>query len=103
MKARRLIDGASFGPETLKVVGAAFDRAWEVIAQNFGNDPADIDRARLRLAEAMLSIAHEDSRDVEALKNGALEAMALRYSQLRNIGSTAGFAHSGTSARASRG
>jgi hypothetical protein len=38
MKARKLIDGASFGPETLKVVGQAFDEAWTQIAGNFGND-----------------------------------------------------------------
>src|SRR5262249_27330899 len=28
MKARQLIDGASFGPEALKVIGQAFDDAW---------------------------------------------------------------------------
>jgi hypothetical protein len=83
MKARRLIDGASFGPEILKAIGEAFDLAWAEIAGNFGGDPFDVERARLRLAEAMLSIATEDSRDVEALKNGALQAMALGYRKPR--------------------
>jgi hypothetical protein len=36
-------------------------------------------RARLRLARAMLSIANEDSRDVDVLKRAALEYMALDY------------------------
>jgi hypothetical protein len=83
MKARQIIDGASYGPEALKVLGQAFDEAWQTIAGNFGNDPDDIERARMRLAEALLSVASEDSCDVEALKNGALQAMALQYWQRR--------------------
>jgi hypothetical protein len=78
-----MIDGASFGPETVKVLGQAFDLAWLTIAKNFGNDPRDIERGRIRLAEALLSVASEDSRDVEALKNGALQAMALYYGRRR--------------------
>jgi len=46
MKARQLIDGASFGPETLKVIGDAFDQARVQIESNFGGDPNDIQRAR---------------------------------------------------------
>jgi len=79
MRARQLIDGASFGPDTLKAVGQAFDQAWAQIAGNFGNDPSDIERARLRLANAMLSVASEDSREVAVLVRAALEAMALGY------------------------
>jgi hypothetical protein len=79
MKARQVIDAASYGPEALKVMGQAFDEAWLSIARNFGNDPRDIEKARFTLAHALLSVAHEDCRDVEALKRGALEAMALGY------------------------
>src|SRR5688572_26381785 len=71
MKARRMIDGASYGPDVLKVVGQAFDEAWHEIAGNFGDDPTEIETARLKLADAVLSVASEDSRDVETLKNGA--------------------------------
>ena len=39
MKARALIDGASFGPDALKAIGRAFDDAWAQIAGNFGDDP----------------------------------------------------------------
>jgi hypothetical protein len=73
MKARQMIDGASFGPDALNAMGQAFDQAWQTIAGNFGSDPHDIERARLRLATALLSVASEDSRDVEALKRGALQ------------------------------
>ena len=54
MTAKQMIDAASYGPEALKVLGQAFDEAWFQIAGNFGEDPADIEKARLRLARALL-------------------------------------------------
>jgi hypothetical protein len=77
MKARQLIDGASYGPDALKAIGQAFDEAWQTVAGNFDADTTEA--ARLRLANAILSVATEDTRDVDALKRGALEAMALSY------------------------
>jgi hypothetical protein len=73
MKARQLIDGASYGPDALKVIVKAFDEAWVMIAGNY--DSASVEAARLKLANAVLSVAREDSRDVEALKQAALEVM----------------------------
>jgi hypothetical protein len=63
----------------LKAIAAAFDAAWAEIASNFGDDPTDVEKARLRLANALLSIAVEDSRNVEVLKRAALQRMALDY------------------------
>ena len=83
MDARHAIDNASFGPEALRAIGQAFDAAWREIAGNFGGDPRDVELARLKLANALLSIACEDSRDVEVLKNGALQAMAFAYREAR--------------------
>src|SRR5262245_58950300 len=83
MKAHRLIDGATFGPATLKAVGQAFDEAWVQIASHFGNTPLEIESARMRLAEAILSIATEDSTDVAVLQAGALPALAMVYRSLR--------------------
>ncbi len=60
-------------------IGEAFDAAWAVICANFGNDPIDAEKARLRLAEPLLSVSDEDSRDVEVLKRAALQRMALDY------------------------
>jgi hypothetical protein len=79
MRARKLIDGASFGPETVKAMGEAFDEAWAEIAEHFGDSPTQIENARLKLAEAMLSVANDGSTDVAALKAGALQAMATDY------------------------
>jgi len=79
VKAQQLIDGAAYGPEALKAIGQAFDEAWLQIAGNFGDDPTDVEQARLWLAQALLSIADEDSRDVRVLRQAALERMALDY------------------------
>ena len=66
MKAH-LIDGASFGPDALKTIGQAFDEAWKEIAGNFGDDPGVIESARLRLAQALMSVA--DGRTAEMWKS----------------------------------
>jgi hypothetical protein len=74
MKARSIIGNASFGPDT-----HAFDDAWASVAGNFGDDPSMIERARVRLANALLSVASEESRDAEVLKRAALVVMAGVY------------------------
>ena len=79
MRARRLLDGAAFGPEAMKAICQAFDAAWNQIKDNFGDNPTVVEEARCRLANSVLSVAHEDSRNVEALTRGALEAMARNY------------------------
>ena len=58
------------------------DAAWAQIAHNFGSDPVDIDNARYALATAVLSIASEESRDVEVLKRAGLQRLAIDYRQL---------------------
>ena len=77
MKARQLIDGASFGPDALKAIGQAFDEAWKTIEGNFGSDPQEVETARLKLANALLSIASNDSRDVEVLKRATSGSASL--------------------------
>lgn len=79
MNSRPLIGSASFGPEALKAIGDAFDAAWNDIAGNFGNDPQTVEAARLKLAQALLSVANEESRDIETLKRSALAVMAKDY------------------------
>jgi hypothetical protein len=43
MTARQLIDGASFGPDTLKALGQAFDEAWQEVEGNFGGAASVMD------------------------------------------------------------
>jgi hypothetical protein len=76
MRARQHIDGASFGPDALKAIGQAFDAAWSEIAHQF-DSPLAIEATRLNLANALLSIARENSRDVPELKQAALQRLAL--------------------------
>ena len=79
MKAQALIDGASYGPEALHAICQAFDEAWADIAGHFAGDPLSEANARLSLAEAILSVATETSRDVQVLKHAGLQVMALNY------------------------
>ena len=83
MKASQLMARASYGPESLKVVGQAFDGAWAAIGHHF-RGPLEIEAARLRLANAILAVAKQDSRNPEELKNLALEAIGLKYRRLRS-------------------
>ena len=53
-----------FRPRGLEGYGA-FDAAWAEISNNFGDDQTDVVKPRPRLANALLSIASEDSREVE--------------------------------------
>ena len=57
MKARKLIEGATYGPETLKVIGKAFDDAWSEIAGHFTHNGLQAQSARLKLAHAVLAVA----------------------------------------------
>jgi hypothetical protein len=78
MKARSLLNGAVYGPEAVKAACQAFDAAWADIAPNFGSDPRTVELARLRLAHAVLAVSDDNSRDPEALKDLALQVMALK-------------------------
>jgi hypothetical protein len=87
VKARQLIASASYGPEALKVLGQAFDNAWAEIAHHF-QDPPEIEAARLRLANVILDLARQGTRDPEGLKNLALQMLSLTYRRLRGPGET---------------
>jgi hypothetical protein len=77
--AYRRVDGASFGPEALKVMGEAFESAWSEISGNFGGHHAETETVRAKLANALLSVASEDSRNAHVLKRAALQRFALDY------------------------
>ncbi len=79
MKARELIEGATYGPETLKVICKAFDDAWSEIAGHFTHNGLQAQSARLKLAEAVLAVARDDSCDFDEVKNQALQIMAMNY------------------------
>ena len=80
MKAKQVIEGATLGPEALKAIGEAFDQAWADVDDVFAG-PLAKEVARLYLANAMLAVATDDSRDVDALRSHGLSALALKYPQ----------------------
>ena len=77
MRARRIIEGAAFGPDVLKVVRRAFDDAWTSIEPMF--TPGEHDDAREALALAVMSAARNDSTDVTPIREAAIRAMRRKY------------------------
>ena len=75
MKARKLIEGASYEPAQLELIGRAFEEAWGAVAARYGRTPQIVDDARLRLAEAILQHAPTFWDDVEGLKKVALREL----------------------------
>ena len=79
MKARQLLVEGSFDPDMLKAVCQAFDEAWDSIAKNYSDNPLTVERARLRLANAVLAVASRCGTDVDALRTAALQHVAINY------------------------
>src|SRR5262245_19167683 len=78
MKARQILNGASFAPEQLRVLFEAFDRAWAAIAVKVGDDPQAIEAARLKLANLILGLARDGNPDdPERLKTTALQLLSI--------------------------
>ena len=88
MKARRLIEGASFDPRELKIISAAFDDAWEKIAPTVGSRDTAIEVARLKLANVILSIASSNAiTDAKEMADAALDRMLEAPAGIRSISS----------------
>ena len=70
---RTPLDGcASFDPETLEILTAAFDEAWPSIASRC-RSYLNLQVARERLATIILDLGLMGERDVEKLKARSLE------------------------------
>lgn len=77
MRARRIIEGAAFGPEVLRTATEAFDKAWEEIAHRF--DASSREDARVILATSIISAARENSSNPDVLRGAGIAAMARAY------------------------
>jgi hypothetical protein len=77
-QARRLLASASCGPETLRVIFQAFDEAWAAIAPRYGEDQSGIEAARAMLADIVLSLARDETRDAGMLRDAALALFSER-------------------------
>src|SRR5262245_21262112 len=72
-----------------KVCGPSVEEAWGQIATFFGNDPVTSEGARLTLANAILSAAGDERRDVGSLKRAGIQAMVKEYKSLSTYSSPA--------------
>jgi hypothetical protein len=77
MQARRIIEGAAFGPEIIRAAGVAFDSAWSEVADRF--DTSTHAAVREVLATAIIAAAREDSIDPDPLRRAGLNAMARAF------------------------
>jgi hypothetical protein len=60
---------------------AGSTQGWAEIASRY-HDPASVEAGRISLANAVLSFATDEGRNVEVLKRAALEVMARSYTSL---------------------
>ena len=79
MKARELIGGASYPPETLRVIFEAFDDAWTEVGPSMGADPGAIEMGRLSLATIVLSLAKTCPIEREGLRSSAVSAFRFKH------------------------
>ena len=75
LEAKRLIGHATYGPDVLSVLFQAFDEAWTTLASTCGQNPLATQAVRLKLANAILSLAGKDIRDVSAIRDDALRML----------------------------
>ena len=61
MKAQSLLNGLAYGPERLKEIYEAFDKAWAAIKPLVQNAPLAQEAARLKLANMILAVAGDGS------------------------------------------
>jgi hypothetical protein len=67
------LSNPTYDPEQVKVLGEAFDAAWEYIAAGIGDEPRSIEAARLRLADIILRLAGSRALNAQELKRAALK------------------------------
>jgi hypothetical protein len=79
MRARQLIGGAAFPPETLNVIFQAFDDAWGELGPALGAEPGAVEAAKLSLATIVLSIANAGPIERASLRDAAVSAFRLKH------------------------
>ena len=74
----------SYDPNTLWLLGQAYEEVWLNIAGNYGT-AATIEDRRIRLALIILELANTGERDLDEIKSDALAIMLLREQQTRSL------------------
>ena len=79
MEAQQLIRSASYDPDALSIIFKAFDDAWHEVRPSVSDDEMAVEAAKLSLANILLSLAREDSRDFKLLTGDAVRAFRLTH------------------------
>jgi hypothetical protein len=69
-----LVSGA-FDPETLTVLSAALDRAWDFVQADAAFATSDPSQLRSALATSIFAVARQGERNVVRLANGAISRL----------------------------
>jgi hypothetical protein len=72
MKARKLLENATLGPADMRIVGQAFDQAWEQIKGRYQTNAFAVEAARIRLANAVLAGYRVGLLDPDLIETRAL-------------------------------
>jgi hypothetical protein len=75
MKARQLIQKASYDPAEVKALWQGFDDAWERLAPSISSRSEAINAARLKHADTILNLAKHNVFDPKWLADAALQIM----------------------------
>lgn len=75
-----MIAGATFGPEAVKDLQAAFAQAWDALSGTISADAYEAER--VRLARTLLALRSEEPLSVTGLRDAALKVMRARCSPL---------------------
>jgi hypothetical protein len=87
MRARRIIQGAAFGPDVVRTASDALEAAWGEITDRF--DDSSKDAAREVLATSIISAVREDSSDSDALRALGMRHGARISRSVRRLGAGA--------------
>ena len=83
MRARQLIDSASYGPDQVRILAKAFDDAWTQIKDELSDDADGIEAARLKLAKVVLCLARSGLGNATQLTQAAVQTMYAPPAKLR--------------------
>jgi len=78
VEAKKLLGQASYGPEMLSALFQAFDEAWKILAPSCGQNPLSVHATRLKLANAILSVARNNIEDASTIRDHALRLLGRR-------------------------
>jgi hypothetical protein len=82
----QLFARAVYDPNSLNVLGHAFERAWANMSGALGERPSDVEAARTVLAKVILNLPSSESDAAEQIAAAALGVMASGYRNSTAVG-----------------